>query len=279
MCAWAVVHRKYGGSNQGGRGRDGHKGGCKALQFPSWNLEEADGWHCVGALLACPFYTTDKRRGGNLANYCVGMADMGFGLSREDVMRTAFLIVEKSGATTHSRMACQREHGLMALLHVTLSYRSILRKPCLVLKKQLMRYLDKTGISTEAWKGNHWNVRQVISAEEGKTHKVLVCLSCSNVFPPMMIYPHQCLTKWKKVLFLVPSRSLNDLFFLESIPSALSVLIIEDGHSSHISIEVMNEACKNDVYLLCLPAHTTHILQPLDVAVFKSLKACKAISS
>lgn len=213
MYAWAVVHRKYGGSNQGGRGRDGHKGGCKALQFPSWNLEEADGWHCVGALLACPFYTTDKRRGGNLANYCVGMADMGFGLSREDVMRTAFLIVEKSGATTHSRMACQREHGLMALLHVTLSYRSILRKPCLVLKKQLMRYLDKTGISTEAWKGNHWNVRQVISAEEGKTHKVIVCLSCSNVFPPMMIYPHQCLTKWKKVLFLVPSRSLNDLFF------------------------------------------------------------------
>ena len=80
---------------------------------------------------------------------------MGFGLSREDVIRTSFLIVEKSGATTHSRMACLREHGLMALLHVILSYRSILCKPFLVLRKQLMRYLDKTGISTEAWKGNH----------------------------------------------------------------------------------------------------------------------------
>ena len=36
----------------------------------------------------------------------------------------------------------------------------------------------------------------------------------------------------------------------------------------------------NNVHILCLPAHTTHILQPLDVGVFKSLKsnyskACK----
>ena len=29
----------------------------------------------------------------------------------------------------------------------------------------------------------------------------------------------------------------------------------------------------NDVHMLCLPAHRTHILQPLDVGVFKSLKA------
>ena len=27
------------------------------------------------------------------------------------------------------------------------------------------------------------------------------------------------------------------------------------------------------VHLLCLPAHTTHILQPLDVGVFKSFKS------
>ena len=31
-------------------------------------------------------------------------------------------------------------------------------------------------------------------------------------------------------------------------------------------------ACANDVTLLCLPAHTLHILQPLDVGVFKSFK-------
>ena len=45
-------------------------------------------------------------------------------------------------------------------------------------------------------------------------------------------------------------------FFLQSIPPARPVLIIEDGHSSHISIEVIEEARKNDVHLLCLPSHT-----------------------
>ena len=62
------------------------------------------------------------------------------------------------------------------------------------------------------------------------------------------------------------------------------VLVIEDRHSSHISMEVTLLAKENDVHLLCLPSHTTHILQPLDVAVFKSLKthysiACKSFLS
>ena len=34
-----------------------------------------------------------------LASYLVKMADMGFGLSRDDVMLTAFRIAEKSGRT------------------------------------------------------------------------------------------------------------------------------------------------------------------------------------
>ena len=69
-------------------------------------------------------------------------------------------------------------------------------------------------------------------------------------------------------------------FFVESIPPARPVLLILDGHSSHISIEVIEFARSNDVHMLCIPAHTTHILQPLDVGVFKSFKsyyykACK----
>ena len=50
------------------------------------------------------------------------------------------------------------------------------------------------------------------------------------------------------------------------------LLLIYDGHMSHISLEVVDVAIKNQVHLLCLPPHCSHLLQPLDVGVFKPLK-------
>ena len=113
--------------------------------------------------------------------------------------------------------------------------------------------------------------------------------------PPFMIYPRKCMTEklqhdaypgtqfecsekgWvNQELYLKWFR-----FFIANIPPARPVLLIEDGHSSHMSLEVIKLAQDNDIQLLCLPSHTTHLLQPLYVGVFKSLKsnfsqACKA---
>ena len=49
-------------------------------------------------------------------------------------------------------------------------------------------------------------------------------------------------------------------------------LLILDGHSSHVSLRIVETALANNIILLCLPAHSTHLLQPLDVAVFKPVK-------
>ena len=62
-------------------------------------------------------------------------------------------------------------------------------------------------------------------------------------------------------------------FFLKMIPKARPVLVIQDGHASHMTIKLIELACTNDIHILCLPAHTTHILQTLDVGMFKSFKA------
>ena len=62
-------------------------------------------------------------------------------------------------------------------------------------------------------------------------------------------------------------------FFLESIPPTRPVLLIMDGNGTHMSIELIELAQSSGVHLLCLPSHTTHILQPLDVGVFKSFKS------
>jgi hypothetical protein len=50
-------------------------------------------------------------------------------------------------------------------------------------------------------------------------------------------------------------------------------LLIVDSHKSHTSDEFMTMCYLNNVYLLFLPAHTSHVLQPLDLGCFSSLKA------
>ena len=120
-------------------------------------------------------------------------------------------------------------------------------------------------------------------------HTVLSCVSASGyIVSPMMVYPRkQSLPdKFKEgalpnTLFLNSENGwINSSlflqwfhFFLSNIPPSRPVLLIMDGHSSHVSIEVIQLARDNGVHLLCLPSHTTHILQPLDVGVFKSFKS------
>lgn len=48
-------------------------------------------------------------------------------------------------------------------------------------------------------------------------------------------------------------------------------LLLLDGHDSHISGEFIQYAIDHDIILLCLPPHTTHMLQPLDVGLFQPL--------
>jgi hypothetical protein len=49
-------------------------------------------------------------------------------------------------------------------------------------------------------------------------------------------------------------------------------LLILNGHESHHSLE-FQELCKeNNIYTLCMPPHSSHLLQPLDVGCFSPLK-------
>lgn len=49
-------------------------------------------------------------------------------------------------------------------------------------------------------------------------------------------------------------------------------LLIFDGHASHIGIKTINYAVQNDIVLLTIPSHSSHILQPLDVGVYAPYK-------
>jgi len=49
-------------------------------------------------------------------------------------------------------------------------------------------------------------------------------------------------------------------------------LLIVDSHSSHASIDFIELAERNCIIVLCFPTYATHLLQPLDVVCFASLK-------
>ncbi len=49
-------------------------------------------------------------------------------------------------------------------------------------------------------------------------------------------------------------------------------VLIGDGHSSHVSTEFIRFAPEHKILCLCLPAHSTHLLQPMDVEVFGPLE-------
>jgi hypothetical protein len=49
-------------------------------------------------------------------------------------------------------------------------------------------------------------------------------------------------------------------------------ILLCDGHDSHITAGFILHCIRNNIILMILPAHSSHLLQPLDVAVFGPLK-------
>jgi DDE superfamily endonuclease len=53
-------------------------------------------------------------------------------------------------------------------------------------------------------------------------------------------------------------------------------LLICDGHDSHIAASWIAHCMRNNIILMVLPPHSSHLTQPLDVGVFKPLKTLMA---
>jgi hypothetical protein len=61
--------------------------------------------------------------------------------------------------------------------------------------------------------------------------------------------------------------------FLPQTDTTEPRLLVLDGHGSHETTEFMYLCYQNNIHLLFLPPHTSHVLQPLDLSVFSPLKS------
>ena len=161
-----------------------------------------------------------------LAHYVIEMADRGFGLQSEDLLRTAFTIVDRSGRPHPFQNGMAGRGWLEAFRrrHPEISFRTPqalsysraagASKPAVddffaklgglygrlnLINKPMQVYnVDETGISVVHKPGKvltavgRKHVYSITSGEKGKTYTVVVCVSASGqAMPPLMIYPRK----------------------------------------------------------------------------------------
>ena len=116
----------------------------------------------------------------------------------------------------------------------------------------------------------------------------LVCISAAGgIIPPMHIFPgvrfgYNPMEGCVEGSYFGKSENgwiTTELFngwlkrhFVSNIPPQRPVCLLVDGHSSHIDLDTSKFCKENGILLYCLPPHSSHITQPLDVGFFSPLK-------
>nr|CAI5868906.1 unnamed protein product [Callosobruchus analis] len=132
--------------------------------------------------------------------------------------------------------------------------------------------------------------RVISSSGRENTTLVLACSATGQRVPPLIIFKGKNIwDQWKAppdkefpgtAYAATPNgwmeTKIFKTYFEKTLVPALGdrrpVLVIYDGHSTHVSLDLIEYAKDQGITILKLPAHTSDILQPLDVCVFKSYK-------
>lgn len=150
-------------------------------------------------------------------------------------------------------------------------------------------YLNPSGGCVIAEKGKHVYATSMNSDKENVTTLITVN-AVGDYAPPLTLYKFERIpaTYFKSApLHWGIGKSKNgwmtaetfydymvNIFhpFLIEQKYTLPVIMFLDGHSSHLSLHLSKFCRDNGIVVVCLYPNTTHILQPLDVAVFFPLK-------
>lgn len=145
--------------------------------------------------------------------------------------------------------------------------------------------LDSTNDLVVAPRGAKHVYSQSMGTREHITVHVCICAD-GKVMPPMIIFakgfpggpyakdgPDKALYARSESGYMDGELYLEwfKKIFLKECSSERPVLLLQDGHKSHITTALIDLA-RREVILFNLPPHTTHVAQPLDKNIFKPLK-------
>jgi hypothetical protein len=157
--------------------------------------------------------------------------------------------------------------------------------------------VDETGITIVQHKSvkvitlkGKRNVANLTSAERGHLITVVTCMNAAGSYvPPLLVWPRK--NAKDELMYGTPAGSIAayhpsgwiqteiftmwfDHFVKHTKPSEDDpILLVLDGHNSHTrNVDLINKARENHVSIVCLPPHSSHKMQPLDVGFLFPLK-------
>jgi len=155
--------------------------------------------------------------------------------------------------------------------------------------------LDETGLRTDPTAGKIFvrkssKTAYYLTPSCGKAmYTVLFCGSAAGqCLPPFVVYKALNLyDSWCKngpnnaMYGVTTSGWMEDYLFESWMDKFITfvkdlekpVLLLCDGHNSHLTYSTVKKAQDNQIILFCLPPNTSHALQPLDVGFFAPLKS------
>ena len=150
--------------------------------------------------------------------------------------------------------------------------------------------LDATSTKVLARRG----AKSVYEIGGGSGREFITVLGCGSAdgikLPPFVVYKAKNLwERWTRGGIAAARYGVSDSGWMEAdnfkdwfkclfVPSVSHLLVsgpvvlFVDGHGSHISHSLVTTARKEGVIIMCLPPHSSHLLQPLDVACYGPLK-------
>ncbi|KAE8989650.1 hypothetical protein PR001_g21717 [Phytophthora rubi] len=127
----------------------------------------------------------------------------------------------------------------------------------------------------------------VLRSDDRENVSIMGCINAAgDHMPPMYIFAgKRRKVEWMKnappgaVCAMTESSNINGFlfrhwvkWFVRRLPAVRPQLLILDGHFAHIDYDTVVWAQARGVHIFCLPAHTSHFLQPLDVGVYQPFK-------
>ncbi|XP_052074500.1 uncharacterized protein LOC127712221 isoform X2 [Mytilus californianus] len=245
-----------------------------------------------------PLFTLDEE--SRLVTHLMEMGELGYGYYRQDVLdiATDYAITLDLKTKNEKPLSLAWFCGMIKRwpdLKVVKQRALEVVKANTANKENISKYfneLEKALLRNNLIDKPHliYNVDEKSVAISGKGERVTI-LGCGNAIgnalPPFFIFPGQKMDD-KLVEGSSPGtvgtvsktgESNSDIFmdflhnhFMKIVPDTGFVLLLLDGHTSHIPVGTFEWARNHNIVLQLIPAHTSHFLQPLDVGCYGLLQ-------